>query len=84
MLDVEKENKILDSICEELDVPKTQYAPMEVVAQYLAVSLRQARNLCHSGFLGEKYGHRNWIVTRDELISFKPNKPGMGRPRKRI
>ena len=82
-IDLKKENRMLDDICDELGIPVSSYAPMEVTARYLGVSVRQARHLCQNGNLGEKYGQRTWIITRDELIQFKPNKPALGRPRER-
>tara|TARA_R110002012_G_C11539366_1_gene601285 strand:+ start:746 stop:1000 length:255 start_codon:yes stop_codon:yes gene_type:complete len=76
------EHAELDKICDTLNFPSTKFAPMEVAAKYLGVSVRQARHLCANGHIGEKYGHRTWIITRDELIEFKPRKPKLGRPKR--
>ena len=80
--DVQNPSAVIDEICDDLKIPKTSYAPMEVAAKYLGVSVRQARHLCANGHIGEKYGHRTWIITRAELIEFKPRKPKLGRPKK--
>ena len=77
------EERKLDVHCLDAGVVSNEYATMEVAARYLGVSIRQARHLCKNGHIGIKYGQRTWIITRKELIEFKPNKPAIGRPRKK-
>jgi hypothetical protein len=79
-IDKKKESNHIDRLCKELGFPTSDHIPMEVVARYLNVSVRQARNLASKGFYGEKYGVRTWLIKRDEIIEFKPNKPKLGRP----
>lgn len=79
-VDKKKESNHIDRLCKELGFPCNDLVPMEVVARYLNVSVRQARNLAAKGFYGEKYGVRTWLIKRDEIIEFKPNKPKLGRP----
>ncbi len=81
MLDFDSENTKLDRICKKTDHPISRYATVEVAAGYLAVTPRQVRHLCQLGHIGEKYGPKTWIITREELITFKPNKPALGRPK---
>lgn len=81
MLDFDKENGGLDYICRAKDHPISKYATVEVAAAYLGVTSRQVRHLCQLGHIGEKYGPKTWIITREELIMFKPNKPALGRPK---
>jgi len=84
MLDRAHEEKILNQHCMDANVSPSQYVTMQVAARYLGVSVRQARHLCKNGHIGIKYGQRTWIITRDEIIEFKPKKPALGRPRKKI
>ena len=81
MIDFEKENSILDNICVECGHPISNYATVEVASKYLGVTPRQVRHLCQIGHIGEKYGPKTWIITREEIINFKPNKPALGRPK---
>lgn len=83
MVDFEKENKVIDNICDSLSMPKNDYVSIDVAASYLGLSPRQTRHLCQNGSLGSKHGQKSWVITRLELIAFKPNKPPTGRPRGR-
>lgn len=79
-VDLKKEHQVIDRICKEEKFPCNEFVPMAAAAKYLEVSVRQCRHLCQSGHIGEKYGVRTWLIHRDELIQFKPEKPPLGRP----
>lgn len=62
------------------------YVPVKQAAKYLLRSEREIRYLCNEGHFGTKAGIRNWIITRDELITVKleDKLPKVGRPRTKI
>jgi len=82
-------SSVNNTICQQQYYWRWIFATIEIVdiltvddvAKELDVTPGWVRQLCYEGRLGKKIG-RQWLITREELDSYKTNRRPPGRPHK--